>query len=134
MTFVKWVPPSIRDVATEVTEALAGGRLHDALRIAFKFVEYYDGASPQERSAMVQDEPAPVGDPRFDALLAAVTEFSCARHLERIPPWAGQSSRFLERWWFVSGLRSLHADAIAHSPISFARRGVFITEDALTYA
>ena len=117
-----------------MTEALAGGRASDAVRIAFKFVEYYDRASPPERFAMVQDEPAPVGDPRFDALLAAITEFSCARHLERVPAWAGESSRFLERWWFVSGLQSMHADAIAHSPISFARRGVFITEDALTYA
>jgi hypothetical protein len=34
----------------------------------------------------------------------------------------------------VSGLRSLHADALVHSPISFARRGVFIAGDALTYA
>ncbi len=50
------------------------------------------------------------------------------------PAWVEDEYRFLDQWWFVSGIKSLHADAIAHSPISFARRGVFITAGALTYA
>jgi hypothetical protein len=50
------------------------------------------------------------------------------------PAWVDDPSRFLEEWWFVSGLRSLHANALVHSPISFKRRGVFIGEDSLTYA
>lgn len=131
---VAFVPPSIREVAANVAESLVAGNEAEAVRLAFQFVERYDRAAPADRDLMVVDEPAPVGDSRFDALIAAVTEFSCARHLNRVPSWAGAPYRFLEQWWFVSGLRSLHADAIAHSPISFARRGVFITEDALTYA
>jgi len=50
------------------------------------------------------------------------------------PTWVNEPSRFLDTWWFVSELRSLHADALVHTPISFSRRGVFITGDALTYA
>ena len=83
---------------------------------------------------MVETEPSSTGDPRFDTLIAAIVEFCCARDLRPPPIWVEDPGRFLERWWFVSGRRSLHADAIAHSPISFARRGVFITENALSYA
>jgi hypothetical protein len=55
-------------------------------------------------------------------MLAALAEYSCVRH------------GFLEQWWFVPGMKSLHANAMVHRPISFKRRGVFITEGALTYA
>jgi len=79
-------------------------------------------------------EPPPTGDVRYDALLAAIVEFICARQSMVAPSWVDDSDRFLSTWWFVSGMLSLHADAIVHSPISFARRGVFVTEDALTYA
>ena len=27
------------------------------------------------------------------------------------PPWIEDPSRFLDQWWFVSGMQSLHADA-----------------------
>ena len=131
---VRVAPPSARRVAADVAEALATHNEADAIRLAFQFVERYDRAAASDRPAMVVDEPAPVGDPRFDALLAAVVEFCCARHHSLAPYWVDEPNRFLQRWWFVSGFRSLHADAIAHSPISFARRGVFITENALTYA
>ena len=67
-------------------------------------------------------------------MLAAIAEYLCAREGWLAPPWVEDQSRFLDQWWFVSGMRSLHADAIVHSPISFARRGVFITSGALSYA
>ena len=72
--------------------------------------------------------------PRYDALLAAIAEYLCAREGLLAPDWVEDPSRFLDQWWFVSGIQSLHADAIAHSPIAFARRGVFITAGALAYA
>jgi len=83
---------------------------------------------------MVAEEPPTTGVARFDALVAATVEFACARHSNLPPKWVDSAERFLSRWWFVSGMPSLHANAIAHSPISFARRGIFLTEDALTYA
>lgn len=126
--------PSIGDTAREMGDSLRRGEDAEARRLAFHFVETYDGAGADERQRIVADEPASTGDDRFDSLVAAIVEFSCARHMVPAPAWVEGSSRFLEQWWFVSGLPSLHADAIAHSPISFARRGVFITEDALTYA
>lgn len=73
-----------------------------------------------------------MGAVRFDALLAAIVEFVCTRHSGSAPSWVDRPGRFLSEWWFVSGMPTLHADAIAHSPMSFARRDIFITEDALT--
>jgi ABC-type amino acid transport substrate-binding protein len=126
--------PTIQDIASEVKNSLGRSDEAEARRLAFRFVELYDAATEAERVAMVRDPPEPTADARFDALLAGIVDFVCARH-DTIPPrWVDDPERFLDAWWFVSGMRTLHADAIAHSPISFARRGVFLTENALTYA
>jgi hypothetical protein len=87
-------------------------------------------AMVQQQRAAAQ-EPVSTGDARYDAMLAAIAEYVCAREGTLAPAWVEDSKRFLSEWWFVSGVRSLHADAIAQSPISFARRGVFITAGAL---
>lgn len=122
------------DVAREISQSLGRRDEGEARRLAFSFVESYDKATEEERDRMVVDEPGGTGDERYDALIAAVVEFSCARHTQAAPSWVDGPGRFLDQWWFVSGMPSLHANAIAHSPISFTRRGVFVTEDALTYA
>lgn len=126
--------PTIADVAVEVGKYLADGDPATALRLAFRFVEIFDRAEIDERAVLVVESPKPTGDIRYDALLAAIAEYVCARHDMLPPSWVDDEDRFLEKWWFVSGFRSLHADAIANSPISFSRRGVFITAGALTYA
>lgn len=82
---------------------------------------------------MVEMAPLPTGDRRYDALHAAVVEFCCVRYGMPSPGWVDDPSRFMEEWWFVPGIKSLHVNAVVHSPISF-KRGVFITEDTLTYA
>jgi hypothetical protein len=126
--------PSIGEIALEIATALRESQEGEARRVAFRFIEIFDSAHVDERGQMVLPEPPPTGDDRYDALLAAIVEFACARHSMVAPSWVDDPDRFLAKWWFISGMLSLHADAIAHSPISFARRGVFVTEDALTYA
>jgi hypothetical protein len=126
--------PCIFDVGAEVADCISSGDEPSAIRLAFRFVEIFERAPTGDRPVLVVNPPASSGDARYDALLAAVTEYSCARGGLVPPNWVDDSSRFLSTWWFVSNLHSLHADAIAHSPISFARRGVFITTGALTYA
>jgi hypothetical protein len=131
-------PPTISEVAKEIAVSLTapGGDvgLAEARRLAFAFVESFDRAGESDRLRMIHDRPDAVGDARFDALLAALVEHLGAKASIPPPAWTEDPDRFLDTWWFMSGLRSLHADALVHSPISFARRGVFITGDALTYA
>ena len=83
---------------------------------------------------MVSASPDTTGDVRYDALVAALVEHVCVRWALPVPAWVEDPDRFLGTWWFVSGLRSLHALALVQSPISFARRGVFILDGALEYA
>jgi hypothetical protein len=113
---------------------LAEGDEDAARRLAFRFVEQFDKADEADRHRMVEDAPLPTRDLRFDALLASLVEYCCVHHEMSPPLWVNDPTRFLDEWWFVSGLKSLHADALVHSPISFKRRGVFIAQDSLTYA
>ncbi|HWD53736.1 MAG TPA: hypothetical protein VG346_01385 [Acidimicrobiales bacterium] len=126
--------PTIAEVGAAVALCLAESDEASARRLAFRFVEQFDKAAEADRRRMVEVAPLPTGDLRYDALLASVVEYCCVHHDMRPPTWVNEPSRFLEEWWFVSGIRSLHANAVVHSPISFKRRGVFITEDSLTYA
>ncbi|MGA3147645.1 MAG: hypothetical protein ABSF33_09225 [Acidimicrobiales bacterium] len=126
--------PNISDVGLEVGKCLSEGDEPGALRLAFRCVELVERAPVDERQGLVAPEPVATGDARYDALLAAIAEYLCAREGLLAPDWVEDPSRFLDQWWFVSGIQSLHADAIAHSPIAFARRGVFITAGALAYA
>jgi hypothetical protein len=127
-------PPAISEVGAEVALCLAENDEDAARRLAFRFVEQFDKADEVDRRRMVENAPRPTGDHRYDALLASLAEYCCVRHGMNPPLWVDDPDRFLQEWWFVSGLRSLHADAIVHSPVSFKRREVFIAEDSLTYA
>jgi hypothetical protein len=129
--------PAISRLAAEMAPLVGAGderSLAEARRLAFSFIETFHRAAPEHRRLLVGERPPHTGDPRFDALLAAVVEHVCAEQLIPAPGWVAEPDRFLDRWWFMSGLSSLHADALVHSPISFARRGIFVTGDALTYA
>ena len=127
-----------RDLARQIAASLSGEDrergLAEARRLAFSFVEVFERSDVVDRQQIVAEEPGGTGDTGFDALLAAIVEHVCAKASIAVPDWVDEPSRFLETWWFLSGLRSLHADALVHTPISFARRGLFITGDALTYA
>jgi hypothetical protein len=126
--------PTIAEVGAEVARCLSENDEDSARRLAFRFVEQFDKAEEADRRRMVEFAPLPTGGRRYDALLASLVEYCCVHHGISPPIWVDDPSRFLQQWWFVSGLKSLHANAVVHSPISFKRRGVFITEGALTYA
>jgi hypothetical protein len=80
---------------------------------------------PGRASALVADPPS-TGDPRWDAMLAAVAEH-LAFHAELVaPPWVDDPRRFLRAFWFPVDLPSVRVTALVTSPASLARRGVFI--------
>ena len=105
-----------------------------ARRTIYRFIEHYDNATTAERHQMVTEPPPPIGMQQLDALLAGCVEFSCARHDHIAPGWVNEPQYFLEQFWFVAGVKALEADAIANSPISFARRAIFLNRHSLTYA
>jgi len=103
------------------------------LRLVFEFLRgAHDDGHPH--AFLVATEPCPTGDPRFDALLAAVAEDLCV-HADQPPPkWVHEASRFLDRAWWVSDLPSARASALVHTPASYRRRGVMIDRRDLVAA
>ena len=131
---MKWNENSVRDVGEEIAACLAKGDFNSATRLAFRFLERYDKSDWETRHRITAEPPLTTGSDRYDALLAGIVEFAYASHGVVAPPWVNAEHYFLSKWWFVSGMASLHANALAHSPISLARRGVFVTQGALEYA
>lgn len=104
---------------------------HEALRWVAQFIALFEKAPPSVRPAMVAEEPEPTGDERWDAMLAATAEHVSYHHGLAVPAWSAAPARFLDRWWFVSPYRSVHASALVSTPAAFANRGVFIHADSL---
>ena len=129
-----WKENSVGDVGEEIAACLAKGDSSSAIRLAFRFLERYDKSDWETRRRITADPPVTTGSARFDALLAGIVELACASHGVVAPSWVNDEPYFLNEFWFVSGMKSLHANALVHSPISLARRGVFVTQGALEYA
>jgi hypothetical protein len=69
-----------------------------------------------------------------DAALAALGEHLSRRDGWERPAWVVDPAREAEPWWFVTSLRGMHARALVESPLSFRKRGIFITNGALDRA
>jgi hypothetical protein len=129
-----WQAPDIQETSIEVAQCLAKGEFNFAFRNIARFREFYDKADWKTRERMVANQPESTGSARYDALIAGLVEYCCATHRVKSPKWVTEPHYFLKEFWFFSGFESLHADALVHSPISFKRRGVFLTQGALNYA
>jgi hypothetical protein len=81
--------------------------------------------------AMWEAAPQATGDSRVDAALAAMGEYLARRDNWPVPVWTRDPDREATPWWFVTDLKGLHPKALVESPLSFRRRGVFITRGAL---
>ncbi|MGH9303975.1 MAG: hypothetical protein ACRDZ5_06115, partial [Acidimicrobiales bacterium] len=65
--------------------------------------------------AQLSAEPPQIS-PRWDALLAGVTEDICLRLGLDPPAWVFQPERYLAEWWYVGDLRSFHGMSMATAP------------------
>lgn len=93
-----------------------------------EFLDDFYAAGAGEREALLRERPALTGERRFDAYLAALAEYLAVRFERPAPLWVHEPERFLDRWWFPTAFRSLHALALVQSPASFRRRGIFVDE------
>jgi hypothetical protein len=99
----------------------------DRYRIVLGFVsDFWAVDDVSARTGALAADPPSTGDPRWDAMLAAVAEH-LAFHANLITPyWVDDPRRFLTAFWFPVDLPSVRATALVTSPASLARRGVFI--------
>lgn len=95
-------------------------------RLVLEFITEYADAEPAIHQVLLDPEPAPTGDRRWDAFLTTLAVHLAFHDGLSCPAWAGASERFLDRWWFLSNTPFGRAEALVTAPASFMRRGVFI--------
>ncbi len=126
-------PPA--PTALSLTETAAAMRRADdeqtRLRIFFEFLRGADEAGTAAMDLVV-DEPALIGNERFDALLAGAAEYICARWGRPGPLWTVSIERFLDTAWWVSDLPSARAFAVVWTPAPLRRRGIYLDRHDLT--
>lgn len=107
----------------EAAERIRGGE--DVLAAVRDFLDQVNHIDPRGLEALIAPRPANTGDPRADALLAAIAEHLAATLALVCPAWVHEPDRFLERFWFVSDVAGFRAVALAQTPMALKRRGIF---------
>jgi hypothetical protein len=101
-------------------------------KLVWEFFEEYRWESAEVQVGLVRDEPPAIGDERWDALLAAISEHLLAQHDLAPPDWT--ASRVLRRPWFPAQLAVHRVDALVWAPASFRKHGVYLSAHDLTAA
>jgi hypothetical protein len=94
-------------------------------KLVWEFLEEYRWEPAGTQPSLLRDEPAAVGDERWDALLAALAEHLAAQHDLAPPGWT--ELRVLRRPWFPAELRVQRADALVRAPAAFRKHGVYLS-------
>jgi hypothetical protein len=114
-----------------MTLAELGGRLAQTAdakmrwKLVWEFLEEYRWEPAETQASLLRDEPAPIGDERWDALLAALAEHLAAQLDLAPPPWA--EPRVLQRAWFPAQLQIHRAEALVWAPAAFRKHGVYLS-------
>ncbi|MFY1649409.1 hypothetical protein ACN27J_00745 [Solwaraspora sp. WMMB762] len=101
-------------------------------RLVAEFLEEYRSEPAENRTALLEQEPAVTGDERWDVFLAALTEHLATKDGRGAPAWA--EARSLRRFWFPFNTRAARVDAVVHAPAAFRRRGVYVSPQELNVA
>lgn len=118
-----------RSLAAELAADLRAGQTNGAmLRLIRQFVM---DAKRGDVAEMIRDRPEPVGDARWDALIAGVVEDVARRAQASTPGWTREPSRYLDEWWFVSDVSRLHPQILTETPAALANHGVYLSRRAL---
>jgi transcriptional regulator with XRE-family HTH domain len=122
---------TVADVADEIAHLLAQGHERQAYRAFIGLHDDLVHAPPALRVALCVAPPAPVGDIRYDALLAALVEHD----LEGlpVPEWATDPTRDARDWW-LEDLPAIRELVRARTPAAFSRHGIWLDRDELASA
>jgi hypothetical protein len=115
-------PMTLADLASHLTRA---GDDRTRWKLVWEFLEEYRWEPTDIQPTLLRDEPPPVGDERWDVLLAALAEHLAAQHDLAPPPWA--EMRVLQWPWFPAELRVQRADALVRAPAAFRKHGVYLS-------
>ena len=101
-------------------------------KLVWEFLEEYRWEASEAQPSLLADEPSPIGDEHWDALLAALAEHLAAQHDLGPPDWA--ELRVLRRPWFPAELKVQRAEALVWAPAAFRKHGVYLAASDLQAA
>ena len=101
-------------------------------KLVWEFLEEYRWEPAGVQPSLLQEEPSPIGDERWDVLLAALAEHLAAQHDLAPPEWA--ELRVLRRPWFPAELKVQRAEALVWAPAAFRKHGVYLAATDLEAA
>ena len=101
-------------------------------KLVWEFLEEYRWETADVQLGLVQEEPPPTGDERWDTLMAALAEHLAARHDAAPPPWA--ELRVLRGPWFPAELAIQRAEALVWAPAAFRKHGIYLSDRDLEAA
>jgi len=114
--------PGRRHTLRETAARIDDGE--DVLPAVRDFLDQAGRADAYELAPMIAERPGLTGDPRADALLAGVAEYTAGQRGAPCPDWTSEPGRFLDRFWFVSPEPGFRAIALAQTPVALKRRGI----------
>ncbi len=124
-----YAPMTLADLAEHLTHT---GDEKRRWKLVWEFMEEYRWEFAEVQVSLVRDEPRPIGDERWDVLLAALAEHLAAQHDLAPPEWV--ESRVLSRPWFPIELKVHHTDALVRAPAAFRKHGVYLSSRDLEAA
>lgn len=95
-------------------------------RLVLEFVGRFADTAPDGRRGLIVERPAPTGDRRWDALLAALAEHLAFHDAVDAPSWCTDPDRFLDAAWYWVDLPSVRSWTVTATPTSFRRRNVWV--------
>jgi transcriptional regulator with XRE-family HTH domain len=112
--------------AVDVQACLANGDTRTAFREILQLAADLQRADRATRVALAVTPPASTGDPRYDALVAAVVDFLLTRARLPRPTWLDEPEWSLADPWDVEPVDALRAAARAVTPPAARRHGVYL--------
>jgi hypothetical protein len=94
-------------------------------KLVWEFLEEYRWEPADIQPSLLTEEPASIGDDRWDTLLAALAEHLAAGHDLASPEWT--ETRVLRRPWFPAELEIQRAEALVWAPAAFRKHGVYLS-------
>lgn len=94
-------------------------------------------ATLEEKETLVSEAPVWLDVKKhadINAYLAAVAETLCREVSLQPPVWTESPLCYLHRPWFAGGFEMLKALLLVESPVSFRRRNLFVSANALSRA
>jgi transcriptional regulator with XRE-family HTH domain len=122
---------SVVGLARSIRADVAAGDYVVPVRKAAELVGRFRGADQRMQLRMITARPPLIGDPRWDAFVAALAEWLAVQAGLPAPAWVRDDSRYLRRGWWVTPMDSMHAWEYAGSPVSFQSHGVYLHRDSL---